>query len=104
MPQAGSPLAKGGLSNAGTGTVPCCKACYSKGRDRASGSLLVLPRVAADTHRKHSALHCIRAGRRCSASAQERRREGGTEERGKGLTTGLARAVGGEATGDRMVS
>jgi hypothetical protein len=61
----------------------------------ASGSSLVLPRAAADTHGQYSTLHYTGAsiarysmqGRQ--RGAPERRREGGTRERGKGRRKSL---------------
>ena len=67
----------------------------------ASGSSLVLPRAAADTRGQYSTLHytggstvpvrCAMQGQQ--RGAQERRREGGTRERGKGQRKSLGLLV-----------
>ena len=60
----------------------------------ASGSSLLLPRAAVDTRGQHSTLNCTGAGvARYSMEGQERRREGGTRERRKGLRKSLGLLV-----------
>jgi hypothetical protein len=86
-------------------TVPSAGKLYcSNGTPRdvvASGSLLVLPRAAADTRGQYSALHHTGTGASIAhyamqgqqKGAQERRREGGTRERGKGQKRSLGLLV-----------
>jgi hypothetical protein len=71
--------------------VPVNCAIGSPGGFIASGSSLVLPRAAADTRGQHSTLHHTGvsiaryryAMQGQQRGAQERRREGGTKERGR---------------------
>jgi hypothetical protein len=70
--------------------VPVIYATGAPGDFVASGSSLVLPRAAADTRGQYSTLHytggsTVRyAMQGQQRGAQERRREGGTRERGTG--------------------
>jgi hypothetical protein len=65
----------------------------------ASGSSLVLPRAAADTRGSYHTLHCTGASivryamQGQQRGAPERRREGGTRERGKGRRKSLGLLV-----------
>jgi hypothetical protein len=65
----------------------------------ASGSSLVFPRAAAGTRGQHSTLHCAGASiARYAMQGQqrgghERRREGGTKERGEGRKRSLGLLV-----------
>ena len=70
--------------------VPVNYAAGAPGDFVASGSSLVLPRAAADTRGQYSTLHYTGASivryamQGQQRGAQERRREGGTRERGNG--------------------
>jgi hypothetical protein len=70
----------------------------------------VLPRAAADPRWQYSTLHYTGGSTACYAmqgqqrGAQERRREGGTRERGTGRgAKDVARTAGGEAAGARVI-
>jgi hypothetical protein len=74
------------------GKLYYCAGTGTPGGFVTSGSSLLLPRAAADTRGQYSTLHYTGAsivryamqGQQRGAQEQERRREGGTRERGKG--------------------